>query len=340
MRRTVAAKGLGAGLGAAVLVAVTAVPASADPAPGVLPAAQDIVGVGADTTAALMNRLSADYNATVSGTAPHLYSWDAAGSLKITPKSGAAEAYRPRGTYAGLLAQLYDPAAVDFVPAARGPRSGEPLGLLYVAYGKDAVTWSAKAGGHAPADLTTQNLFDIYSCFAGKTDWAAFGGTAGTIKPYLPQLGSSTRERFLKAIGSPVLGACVVTGPEENQGTDPVLNDPDVIFPYSVGHWVGQADGHTTATDDRGVLTPRSVNGVAPLTASGTLNPLFANTVHGELIYNVVEGSAWSDPVRGPQLRAFFGPLGYLCSSAGRAAVVDYGYMTVPPALCGSTSHI
>jgi len=102
---------------------------------------------------------------------------------------------------------------------------------------------------------------------------------------------------------------------------------------------VGQADGHVTATDDRGALTPRSVNGVAPLTASGTLNSLFANTVHGELIDNVVEGSAWNDPVRGQQLRAFSGPLGYPCSSAGRAAVVDHGYMAAPPALCGSTSH-
>ncbi|GAA2086214.1 substrate-binding domain-containing protein [Kitasatospora saccharophila] len=336
MRHT-AAKAFAAVAMTAALTAI-AVPAMADPATGTVPATTDIVGSGSDTTQALLNQFSVDYNATVSGT-PKLYSWDATGSTKITPKSGAAEIDRPNGSGAGIAALNAANSPFDYARSSRGPQTGDLPSNLFVAFGKDAVTWSAKSGGHAPTNLTTQNLYDIYSCAVNKTNWSNFGGTSGTIKPYLPQINSGTRAFFLKAIGNPVLGPCVVTGPQENEGTDTLLNDPDVIFPYSVGHWVGQANGHVTSVDDKGSLTLRSVNGVAPLTTAGTLNPTFANPIYGRVLYNVVREADWNDTgVKGTALRALFGSTGYLCTDAGKATTVSYGYLA--PAACGSTIHI
>ncbi|MFD7736459.1 hypothetical protein ACFV6F_39545 [Kitasatospora phosalacinea] len=296
--------------------------------------------MGAEAAAALMNRLSADYNATVPSSTPHFYSWDTLGPSPITPKTGAFSIGRPSGGGPALLTlNSYSRTTVDFAASTQAPPYMDPPTFKTVVLGKDAVTWSAKAGGHAPANLTTQDLYDIYSCALGKTNWAAFGGGAGTIKPYLPQAGSDTRAFFLNAIGNPTLGACVVTGPQENQGTDPLLNDVDVIFPYSAGHWVGQANGHTTATDDKGTLTLRGINGIAPLTATGTLNPVFAGSTYGRVLYNVFRYSEWNAFPATPQstaLRAIFGSTGYLCSAAGRATVAGYGFLAVPAATCGT----
>ncbi|MFJ4678065.1 MULTISPECIES: substrate-binding domain-containing protein [unclassified Kitasatospora] len=342
MRHT-AAKAFAAAAMTAAALATVAVPAMADPATGVTPAAQDIVGAGSDTTQALLNQFSVDYNATLGAgsTLPHLYSWDATGSATITPKAGAGTITRPNGSGAGISTlNATTSTTLDFARSSRTRQGTDPATILFVAFAKDAVTWSAKSGGNAPTNLTTQDLNDIYSCKAGKTNWSNFGGTAGTIKPYLPQLSSGTRSFFLGAIGNPVLGACVVSGPEENEGTDAALNDPNVIFPYSVGHWVGQANGHTTATDDKGSLTLRSINGVAPLTGTGTLNAAFANPTYGRVLYNVVRAGEWNASPATTQstaLRAIFGPTGYICSTAGRASITSYGYLNLAAASCGST---
>ncbi|RKE17738.1 PstS family phosphate ABC transporter substrate-binding protein [Streptomyces sp. TLI_171] len=344
MRHT-AAKAFAAVAMTAALSTVAA-PAMADPSTlPTLPAAQDIVGAGSDTTQALLNQFSADYNASLGAgsTLPHLYSWDATGTSPITPKTGGSSITRPNGSGAGISAlNANTSATLDFARSSRAPQTGDLTSDLFVAFAKDAVTWSAKAtGGHAPANLTTQNLFDIYSCKVGATDWSAFGGTAGTIKPYLPQAQSGTRAFFLKAIGNPVLGGCVVTGPEENEGTDAALNDVNVIFPYSVGHWVGQANGHTTATDNKGDLTLRSINGVAPLTGTGTLSATFAAGTYGRVLYNVVRDTEWTaTTTQGTALRAIFGTSGWICSTAGKADTSSYGYLTLPAAACGSTTHI
>ncbi|MFE2349185.1 substrate-binding domain-containing protein [Kitasatospora cineracea] len=342
MRHT-AAKAFAAAAMTTAALATVAVPAMADPATGVTPAAQDIVGAGSDTTQALLNQFSTDYNASLTAagntTSPRLYSWDATGTDPITPKTGASTISRPNGSGAGISAlNANTSATLDFARSSRTRQGTDPSSDLFVAFAKDAVTWSAQSGGHAPANLTTQDLNDIYSCKTGKTNWSAFGGTAGTIKPYLPQLSSGTRSFFLGAIGNPTLGACVVSGPEENEGTNTLLNNPDVIFPYSVGHWVGQANGHTTATDDKGSLTLRNINGVAPLTATGTLNAAFANPTYGRVLYNVVRDTEWTaTTVQGTALRAIFGPTGYICSTAGRTTISSYGYLNLAAASCGST---
>ncbi|MFJ5229038.1 substrate-binding domain-containing protein [Kitasatospora sp. NPDC088391] len=326
---------------AALLAAGAAAPALADPP---APAAQDLVGVGADTANALMNRISTDYNAALAAagdtTSPRLYSWDFTGSATITPKTGAATIARPRGSSDGILAlNLNTRATVDFAPSSRPPRYlQDPPSELFVAFAKDAVTWAAKSGGHAPANLTTQALRDIYSCQPWAVDWSAYGGAAGPIRPWLPSPSSGTGAFFLKAIGLSAPGGCVRYGPVENEGTDPVLDDPDAIVPYSAGHWVGQSRGHGSAADAPGALTLRNINGLAPLNGIGAVNASFAASSYGRVLYNVVREAEWRGS--GPQttaLRAVFGSTGYLCSVRARVTVVDYGYLSLPSAACGST---
>ncbi|MFD7639393.1 PstS family phosphate ABC transporter substrate-binding protein [Kitasatospora sp. NPDC059795] len=340
MRHT-AAKALAAVAITAALTTVAAVPASADPT--VTPAAKDIVGVGSDTTQALFTKFSADYNATIPATdttTPRLYSWDATGTSPITPKTGGATIARPNGSGAGISALAANTnATLDFARSSRAAQATDPSTLDFIAFAKDAVTWSATVNGHAPANLTTANLVDIYTC--AKTDWSQFGGTAGTIKAYLPQSGSGTRSFFLQALGNITPGNCVVSGPEENEGTDSAFTgNLDAIFPYSVGHYVGQLNGHTTATDAPGQLTLRNINGVTPLTATNTLNPAFAGGSYGRVLFNVVRDADYTaTTTQGTALRAIFSNGGWICSTAGRNDIASYGFLNLPATGCGVIIH-
>ncbi|MFJ2582187.1 PstS family phosphate ABC transporter substrate-binding protein [Kitasatospora aureofaciens] len=317
--------------------------AVADPAAGVTPAAQDIVGVGSDTTQVLLNQFSADYNATLPGTdttTPRLYSWDATGSSPITTKTGATPIARPNGSGAGIKALVANTSAtVDFARSSRAPQPTDAHGLDFVALAKDAVTWSAKSGGDAPAQLTADQLAAIYNCTT--TTWNQIDPSlpANTIKPFLPQADSGTRAFFLGAIGVATPGSCVASGPEENEGTDSRLNDPDVVFPYSVAHFLGQTvGGHTTTTDAPGNLTLRNiaVNGtvLTPVT-NNVIDTNFANSQFGRVVYNVVRDAEWTatDP-HGQALQAIFGSSGWICTSTAAANdLASYGFLATPA--CG-----
>ncbi len=347
MRKT-AAKLLTAAALATSLVSIASGTALADPT--VVPATADIVGVGSDTTQTVLNQFSTDYNAYLTGlgdtTSPRLYSFDATGSATITAKAGTTAFTRPNGSGAGINAlNAASPALpVDFARSSRAPQTGDLTTDIFVAFAKDAVTWSATAtGSNAPANLTTADLKNIYNgtytTWNQITDIAGYTGPAVAIKPYLPQASSGTRSFFLKAIGVTTLGVNVVSGPEENEGTDVALNDPNVIFPYSVGHYIGQVyGGHTTATDAPGALSLRNINGVAPVTAGHTINPTFANPVYGRTLYNVVRNAEWTaTDAHGAALRNIFGTSGWICTN-GSADITSYGFLTIGG--CGSTTHI
>ncbi|MER5863049.1 substrate-binding domain-containing protein [Kitasatospora sp. NPDC002040] len=341
--RNTAAKLVAAVAVTAAAVALAAVPAqAADP---VAPNAVDIVGTGSDTTAPFIAQISADYNASIVGapaSTPRLYSWEPLGSANITPKAGAATIARPNGSSAGITALNNNTVTtVDFARSSRGPQTGDTADDLFVAFAKDAVTWSAKNAGHAPANLTTAQLKGIYECTI--TNWSTVGGTAGTIKPFLPQNGSGTRSFFLKAIGgaTPVTpGACVTSGPQENTGTTAVLDDVDSIFPYSVAAYISQVwGGHSTPTDNPGNLTLRNVNSVAPVNASHTINAPFAASAYGRVVYNVVRTSAWNTAgTYSTNLKAVFGPSGWICTHP--TTITNYGFLALPGAACGTTTTI
>ncbi|MFE4518793.1 substrate-binding domain-containing protein [Kitasatospora sp. NPDC056783] len=343
MRR---AKLCAAGVVAASVLPLWGGPAVADPV--VLPVAQDIVGVGAQTTQGVMSRLAADYNASLTDPySPRLYSWDSTGPSPITTKTGAVPITRPNGAVGGVQALLNTTSAtVDFARSDRIPPSQTPPpGFSSIVLARDAVTWSAPAGGNAPAALTPAQLKGVYQCDVGFRTWKQIDPSKPDepVKPWLPPTASGTRAFFLAAIGNPAPGGCVQTGPEENEGTDPRLNDVNALFPYSVADYLGQTvGGHGTATDSPGALTLRGVvlgsnNVPVPPVANGVINAVFVNSAFGRVVYNAVRDTEWTaTDAHGTALRAIFGPTGWICVNAtAKADLKSYGFLVTPA--CGAS---
>ncbi len=269
-------KQLTAGIAVAAAAGITlaAAPrALADPVNGsgkpVVPAAYDVVGVGADTDEFLFDQLSLDYNATVpakdhSASDPYFYNWDATapGSTsslptKIAAKAGCAAVTRPNGGNAGLKAldaNTLDGATtdycIDFARTSSGRSSTAPKlgpgGVVYVALAEDAVTYATRDTGatkkvpasYAPKNLTTAQLKAIFLCT--DTNWKQVGGPSQPIKAYLPQSGAATTTFWLKALGITEPGSCVNQSLEQNQGLSKQFNSPNAIFIYSVADWIAQ----------------------------------------------------------------------------------------------------
>ncbi|MFF7992315.1 PstS family phosphate ABC transporter substrate-binding protein [Kitasatospora xanthocidica] len=343
MRKT-AANLLAATALATSLATVFAGTATADPA--ALPNSQDIVGVGSDTTQAVLNQLAADYNLTVANPSdPHLYSWDAIPAGTITTKSGATPITRPNGSGAGITAlNANTSATVDFARSSRAPQPTDPTTDDFVALAKDAVSWAAPSGGNAPANLTTQNLKDIYTCTV--TNWTQIDPSLSntTIKPFLPQTGSGTRSFFLTTIGGGTAvnpGTCVTSGTQENQGSDPALADVDALVPFSVAHYIGQVYfGKGSGADVEGPLTIRSVDGTAPVdTVNKTISSALAATPYARVVYNVFRDAEWTaTDVHGTTLRAIFGRGGWICTN-GAATIKSFGFLPLSSFACGSVTH-
>ncbi|MFF2121079.1 PstS family phosphate ABC transporter substrate-binding protein [Kitasatospora sp. NPDC058184] len=342
MRKT-AAKLLTVAALATSIATVAGGTAVADPAAGVTPRAIDFVGTGSDTTQAVVNQLAADYNASLTDpNAPRVYSWDATPiNTTITPKAGSAAIARPNGSGAGIKAlTTYTNTTVDFARSSRGPQASDPSSDDFVSLAKDAVAWAAPATGNAPANLSTANLKDIFTCAV--TNWHDIDASLpnATIKPFLPQTDSGTRSYFLTTIGGGVAvtpGACVVSGTQENQGSDSVLADPNALVPYSVAHYIGQVYyGQGSGADVQGPLTIRNVNGVLPVdTAAKTISTAFAATPYSRVVYNVFRDSEWTSNAT---LRAIFGKNGWLCNN-GANDLKSFGFLPLPAYACGAVTH-
>jgi len=372
------------------LIAVTAVaasatamaigPALADPPKGVTPKASDVVGVGSDTLEFLLDQFSFDYNRSHT-TGPKLYSWDALNPVtgltdNISTKAGCSAIPRPDGSSAGITTldantKVGTHFCVDFARSSRGRASTDPAkgpgGIVFVALGKDAVTYATNATTNAPSNLTTAQLNAIYSCT--DTNWSQVGGTSGPINAQLPQTSSGTRAFFLKAIGLATPGACVNSTAEENEGIDPVLAGPNTIFPYSIGKYIaekfhsakctnatctGSPACKPTSTQNRfgcdthGKMVLRSINGTKPTTGTGTktvINAHFsANFIR--TVYAVVRWASTKNNIPA-YLQKFFDaakkpgasgpPSGWICSnSTAHQDLINYGFLPTP--FCGTGS--
>jgi ABC-type phosphate transport system substrate-binding protein len=373
--------------GTAVAATVTAMavgPALADPPKGVTPKATDVVGVGSDTLQFLLDQFSFDYNRTHS-TGPRLYSWDALNPKtgmtdNISTKSGCTAIPRPNGSSAGIATLTANTKVgkhfcVDFARSSRGRASSDPSkgpgGIVFVALGKDAVTWATNSTtahpSNAPSNLTTAQLAAIYTCT--DTNWSQVGGKNAPINAQLPQTSSGTRAFFLKAIGVSVLGNCVTSTAEENEGIDPVLAGPNTIFPYSIGKFIaekfhsakclnatctGSPACKPTKTqnkfgcDTHGTMVLRNINGTKPTTGTGTKTVINAH-FSANFIRTVFAVVRWASTKNNIPLylQKFFDaakkpgssgpPSGWICSnSTAHTDLINYGFLPTP--FCGTGS--
>ncbi|MFE6868196.1 substrate-binding domain-containing protein [Kitasatospora sp. NPDC057692] len=351
-------------LAAASALALTAItPAGADPL--ALPAATDIVGVGAGVTETLLTQFSTDYNAFLAAsgdtTSARLFSWDTTGTPQITTKTGATPINRPDQSGAGLaVLNATTSSTVDFVRTTRFPGANDLPGNLFVAFAKDAVSWAAPAGGNAPQNLTTSDLSNIYNCRV--TNWKQIDPALpdATIVPvlaghlYVDRWGVTgspmeSSDFLLKAINYPPAGtdgpsdrSCVRVVERGDQGWDALLHDPNAIVPYSVGRFIGQAyRGHSRPGDDPVILTVRSIDGIAPVDSlDRSMSPTFSNTSYGRVLFNVVREADWNSASTTNALRKVFGSTGWICKNAGATATIkSYGFRVLPVGACGSTRH-
>lgn len=390
---------------ALALALVSIGPSLADPPSGVTPKPGDVVGAGSDTLGFLLDQLSSDYAEANPNATSLLYGWDSVNPATnetgdpIVTKAGCAPIARPDGSSAGIAALeagVTDPAdpkafCLDFAGSSRGPLPTDPPcasgGICFITLARDAVTWAvrdaASGGTDAPASLTLTQLKAIYRCKI--TNWAKVGGTNAPIQAFLPQSASGIRASWLTALGGgtdPVVpGRCVRSARgtlQDNEGTNPVLNSPGAIVPYSVADYIAQVY-HSAAClnpgckpvtggavckpsgpqnrfgcDTHGVLGLGEIGGKAPMTpwpapkppcTVCTINPKFAGLFLGG-VYAVVRFAPTKDFIPG-YLEPFFAaktafPSGYVCTSAtAQQAIRAYGFLIAngsPPRADGGTA--
>ena len=309
---------------------VALAPAHADPAYGT-PDANDIVGVGSDTTENVMDNLSNGitgvngFNAGLTAADVRLASFDTVGSATIVLRQGSTAITRPVGSGAGK-ALLYGAGNNPDVSFAR---SSSALSATEVSAGLQAFPFAldtlgvavSGASTHAPTKLTGAQIVDIYK--GATTNWNQVGGSNGTIKPYIPQAGSGTRSFFdaqLTALngGTPIAyGADVNDTMHEN--TDDVLkSDANAIAPFSLGK--------------QKTLFPTTVKMLGLNTAAGGWSAKRA-------LYNVVRGADLSDT----HIQAIFGENGFICSDAARPLIEAAGFGQLATSahggVCGSATQ-
>src|SRR6478752_7738874 len=256
MRKTIRLTGVlaGAASGAIALSLVLTGPAKADPA--FTPDADDIVGVGSNTTEFLMQALANKFNDQSIGGSMRMASFDAEGSATIVLRQGADPITRPNGSSAGIDELQANPD-VSFARSSRGPNATGDEGTSFYPYAKDKLSYVyAKPNSNVDPNMSASDLFDIYTC--GKTDWSDFGQPAGHIQALVPQAGSGTRSFFLASIGETEAqlqaaiaqpdGVCNVTEVEEHD-PKPIEKKPNAVAPFSGARY------HTLAPKDKKKLT-------------------------------------------------------------------------------------
>jgi ABC-type phosphate transport system substrate-binding protein len=306
-----------------------------------VPDANDLVGVGSDTTENLMDFLAdggdathstgmAGYNSGRTAAAVRVASFDTVGSSTITLRSAGGDPTtytitRPVGSGAGkaLLYGAGNNANITFARSSSAINATEKSnGLQAFPYALDSLKMavSGSTTSHAPASLTSAQILDIYK--GNTTDWSSVGGTAGTIKPYVPQSGSGTYTFFMAQLqalngGNPVtLGGSVDTANFHENTDDLIKDDANAIAPFSVAK--------------RTLLYPTSIHLEGGWSAQ-------------RAVYNVVRGTDLADVTLGAELQAVFGEDGFICSTAARPLIEAAGFTQLAtPAhggVCGAATQ-
>lgn len=261
--KTLSKAGIGA-VGALAIVLTQVTPAHADLAPQ----ANDVVGVGSDTAQFGLEFLAdGDQNGNVgynsSNTSRRIVSFDSTGDASAGTTAGATillranskPVSRPNGSGAGITALIADTGTaetINWVRSSRLPSAAEQQAATSAGWGGLHVYQFATDGlrmavsntvaTHAPTALTPADLVNIYrGVYLKWGDIPGYSGAAAdtTIKPYIPQSGSGTRNFFLADLQAANGGVAVTLGSNvlAMQEHDPSLikGDADAVAPFSIG---------------------------------------------------------------------------------------------------------
>ena len=358
-----------AALVGAVAVGLAA-PASADPV-------TNYVTVGSDTTQDVMDQFAKDRGNGVIGSWDAINPVTKAAHEVIVPKDGCSmtrpngsgeglnalrKSINPN-TVAPQLAAPPSQGCIDFSRSSSGPGTHASVtgALQYIPFGLDAVgTATGPAAAVGPPDpavataitqadgFTLAQIQDMYkNCNAQVVNGVTYdpNGVTGTpIHLYIPQPGSGTRNFWAGQMGIPDPNnppACVhdhsVLTPteqvEEHDGTI-FAQDANAFGPFSIAQWVAQSHGHN---DRRHNAVLHMINGVAPLTAGGSLNTAYP--IKRE-VYNVVLRTLITNGAGGPGTDATLsgllsGSTSRLCSDL--VTIAGFGFAPLNSAPLGHT---
>jgi ABC-type phosphate transport system substrate-binding protein len=260
-----------------------------------------IVGVGSDTTEIVTHGLAQAWNTSHS---PKLSSFAATGPSNVVGDqiflrtNSAGSIARPNGSGSGknLLHGATNNSEIDFARSSSTLSATESSdGLKQFAFAVDGLKMAVANTTNAPASLTPAQIVDIYKGLI--TNWSDVGGTAGTIKPLIPQSGSGTRSFFQGRLDAANGGAVTLSGgvvtTQEHSVVD-IQGDPNAIGPFS---------------------TARAKSNTATI-------KLLSGTDWKRAVYHVVRGADVADP----DITAIFGKTGFVCSADGRAAITAAGF--------------
>ncbi|MCC2032590.1 hypothetical protein [Microbacterium allomyrinae] len=306
-----------AALGLAATLFVTAPAAYAEPV------ANGPVVVGSDTLQDVMNALT--NGTSISGgnvrslaNGQFASSFDATGSVTIQTKSGGARFGRPNGSGDGVkaLSRSIDGAPftsatigsptnvtitnqVDVARSSSGASTVANGPLLYIPFGRDALSYAHSGGANAAFDNIDQaTLKGLFECTITQV-----GGV--TVTPVIPQAGSGTRKDFIAKIGvteATLLevseGGCVQVGQEHdtNSLANPATPFPaNAVTPMSAAQWVAQNTGAGVDRRGTGVKIGSPIAGVSPVTGTGTAMvpnaAFYSNSTWGRDTYIIVENA-------------------------------------------------
>lgn len=317
---------LSAALGVALAGFALAPSALADPV------SNSYVLVGSDTLDASANALanstsvsSASVRVTAGGNT--VGSFDAFGSTTIQTKPNGVYWARPAGSGEGLKALSRSigvtPAysgnvgtptntnttyafngvsksvlgQVDIARSSSAPTLNSTGPLLWVPYGRDAVSYAYKlgAGVTAPSNigsLTATELTQIYN-----NTYTQPSGV--TIAAKLPQDGSGTRKFWVGALGvgnSPagVPDAATTTLQENNAAALAGVPANTIwIIPFSAANWIAQSNGVAPDTITGSGVLLGAIGGAAAYTGTGSSlsasSAFYSSTTFGRETYVIVE---------------------------------------------------
>ncbi|GAA4908092.1 substrate-binding domain-containing protein [Tessaracoccus lubricantis] len=283
------------------------------------PVSSSFAVVGSDTLQDVLNALANGTSITganVRSTAgdQNIGSFDATGSTWIQTKANGPRFGRPNGSGDGVkaLSRSIDGAPytsgtpgapanvvitgqVDVARSSSGPGSNtNPAGpLLYIPFGRDALTYAHSGGANAAFDsIDAATLKGLFDCSI-----TTVGGVA--VTPVIPQAGSGTRSDWLSKLGltEATLGSCVQVGQEHDTEklSDGSAFPANAVTPMSAAQWVAQNTGAGIDRRGAGVKVGSPIAGTPAVTGTGTAMvpnaAFYSNSTWGRDTYIVVENA-------------------------------------------------